>query len=463
MKRYAYIALLLIVVAGSFLVGAWYNRPHASGESGAGGGRILYYVDPMNPSHTSDKPGIAPCGMKMEPVYEEREATAQDSAGMASMPPGTVKISNEKQQIIGVRVATAEQAPWSGSIRMLGRVVPDETRIFRINAATDGWIKKILPVTTASLVRKDQLLATFYAPEFFSAMKAYLYGLRASDRFQKSGTEAKEQAEATDASIENYRNALRNLGMSDHQLDEIMQTRSGGEHVEIRAPAAGFILARNVTLGERFQRGTELYRIADLSHVWVLADIFENESWFFRPGLPVKVTQPFQNKTFRARVSNILPQFDASTRTLKVRIESDNPSYALRPDMFVDVEIPVTLPSALTIPAEAVLDSGLKKTVFVDRGNGLFEPRQVETGSRLAGRVEIIKGLTPGERIVVSGNFLIDSESKMKMAAAGMAENMGRNRETPPPAKDRKVRPEASAGPPSNSPRSPAGMPGDGR
>jgi membrane fusion protein, copper/silver efflux system len=464
MKRYVYLALLLIAVAGSFLVGAWYNRPHTPGKAGSQGGRILYYVDPMNPSHTSDKPGIAPCGMRMEPIYEDKEAMAQDSAGMASMPPGTVKISTEKQQIIGVRVEPAKKAPWSGTIRILGRVVPDETRIYRINAATDGWIKKILPVTTGSLVRKDELLATFYAPEFFSAMKAYLYGLRASDRFQKSGTEVKEQSEVADASIENYRNALRNLGMTDHQLNDIMRTRAGGEHVEIRAPEAGFILNRNVTLGERFQRGTELYKIADLSHVWVLADVFENESWFFRPGLQVKVNNPTQNKTFRARISNVLPQFDASTRTLKVRIDTDNPGYTLRPDMFVDVEIPVTLPSTLTVPAGAVLDSGLRKTVFVDRGNGFFEPRQVETGSRLGARVAIIKGLNPGERIVVSGNFLIDSESKMKMAATGVSEATRRQGEKPPAAKDREGGPGTSAGLPLSDPRPPmAGMPGEGR
>ena len=195
----------------------------------------------------------------------------------------------------------------------------------------------------------------------------------------------------------------------------------GRRKIEIRAPESGFILIRNLTLGERFQRGAELYRIADLSRVWILADIFENESRHFQPGISVKVTHPTLKKTFHARVSNVLPQFDPATRTLKIRIEANNPDYALRPDMFVDVEFPIQLPPAIAVPVDAVLDSGLRKTVFVDRGNGFFEPRQVETGWRYGDRVEIVKGLMPGERIVVSGTFLLDSESRMKMAAAGMA------------------------------------------
>jgi RND family efflux transporter MFP subunit len=180
------------------------------------------------------------------------------------------------------------------------------------------------------------------------------------------------------------------------------------------------VTVRNVSTGLRFDKGTELYRIADLSRVWILADLFENEASYFKPGRTVKVTLREQKKTFTAKVSSVLPQFDSATRTLKLRLEVDNPGHTLRPDMFVDVEIPVTFPPAVTVPADAILDSGIKKTVFVDRGNGIFEPRLVETGWRFGNRVEIKSGLKPGERIVVSGNFLIDSESKMELAAAGM-------------------------------------------
>jgi membrane fusion protein, copper/silver efflux system len=415
MKKFVYGLLILAVAVIAFLAGSSLQRPEEAAQIHSDGRRILYYVDPMNPSHTSDRPGIAPCGMKMEPVYGDK-----GSAAMSDAPSGTVTIGAEKQQLVGIKMEVVARGSWKGTLRALGRVVPDETKVYRINAATDGWIKKIAPVTTGSLVKKDDLLGAFYAPEFFSSLKAYLFGLRSIERLQQSGTEPKSQSDVTDANAENYRNGLRNLGMTDHQLDEIARTKKAGDLVDIRAPEAGFVLVRNITLGERFQRGTELFRIADLSRVWVLADIAENDGRHFQPGVPVTMTYPNQNKVFRARVSDVLPEFDSRTRTLKVRLEVDNPGYVLRPDMFVDVELPLAPRSAVAVPTDAVLDSGTEKTVFVDKGNGLFEPRRVETGWRFNDRIEITKGLSPGERVVVSGNFIIDSESRMK-TAAGMS------------------------------------------
>jgi RND family efflux transporter MFP subunit len=175
-----------------------------------------------------------------------------------------------------------------------------------------------------------------------------------------------------------------------------------------------------VSPGQRFEKGTEWYRIADLSRVWILADVFEREAKYFKPGQNAKVTLPYQDRTYQATVSEVLPIFDPTTRTLKVRLETDNPGFTMRPDMFVDVELPVTYPSAITVPSDAILDSGLRKTVFVDWGKGFFEPREVETGWRVGSRVEVTKGLEPGERVVISGNFLIDSESRLEMAAMGM-------------------------------------------
>jgi membrane fusion protein, copper/silver efflux system len=331
----------------------------------------------------------------------------------------------------------------------LGRVVPDETRLYRINAATDGWVKKMFPFAADSLVQKDELLATFYAPEVYTAMRTYIYGLRALGG-PKTGRESKEQLDLADANIENYRNALRNLGMTEYQLDEILRTRQGGDQVEIRAPAAGFILTRNLTPGERFQRGTELYRIADLSKVWIWAATYETEAAFFKPGMSVQVSGPNLKKAFTARVSQVPPRFDPASRTLQVRLEADNPGNLLRPDMFVDVELPVALPPAIVVPADAVLDSGIQKTVFVDRGNGYFELREVETGWRMANRIEIVRGLNPGERIVISGNFLIDSESKLELAAQGMYPTLSKDpvcgKDVSPKSADKQGRKSAYGG-----------------
>jgi Cu(I)/Ag(I) efflux system membrane fusion protein len=401
MKKIVLAVFLLALLIGSFLLGSWYSQQG---------------TEKVNPS-----------GLKSPTVIASNRPDTLVDTDPSSLLPRTVNVSPERQQLIGVKVATVEKAPWNPTLRVLGRVAPDENRIYRVISATDGWVKKVLPITTGSLVKKDELLATFFSPEFFSGIKAYLFGLRSLNRFEKSGKETKEQLELTGSNIENYRNALRNLGMTEHQLDEIMRTQQGADNIDIRAPAAGFILARNLSPGQRFEKGTELYRIADLSKVWIMADIFENEAQYLQPGKTVKVSLPHQKKTFQGKVSDVLPQFDEATRTLKVRLEADNPDYTLRPNMFVDVELPISLPPAINVPADAVLDSGLKKTVFVDHGNGVLEPREVETGWRIGNRVEIIKGLKPGDQIVISGNFLIDSETRLELAAAGMVGTLSKD------------------------------------
>jgi len=372
MKRSAKILGLATLVVISFLAGHWQNAQRQSTSSASSGRKILYYHDPMHPAYRTDKPGIAPdCGMQLEPVYEGDPGMSRGTGEANSVPAGSVQITAQMQQLIGVKVATVEKDSESHIIRVLGRVVPDETRLYRINASTDGWVREILPLTTGSLVKKEDLLAKIYTPESFSAMKAYLYGLRSIDRFKESGQETQDQIDLTDANIENYRNALHNMGMTDFQLDEIARTRQGAKVIEIRAIETGFILSRNVSLGQRFEKGAELYRIGDLSHVWILADLFENESQFVKPGLVARVF--YEGKSLSAKMSNVLPQFDAATRTLKVRFETDNSGYTLRPDMFVDLEFPVQLPAAISVPVEAVLDSGMKKTIFVDHGKEMKE------------------------------------------------------------------------------------------
>lgn len=389
MKRLILPAAFLALLFAAFLSGYWYRST-------------------STPAAVSKVPGV---GTQSEPASGDDESSSV---------PGSVQISPEKQQRTGIRLASVAKISESHTLRVLGRVAPDETRVYRINAAVDGWIRETYSNTTGSIVKKNQVLASFYSPEFLSAQQAFIFALGSKDRFQKNVKETIQQLTLTDRNVKQYRDSLRNIGMSDIQIEEIAETREYTESIQIRSPAAGFVTVRNVTTGLRFDKGTELYRIVDLSRVWVIADLFENEAPYFQPGRTVKVNLPQQKKTFTAKVSPVLPQFDPATRTLKVRLEADNPGYTLRPDMFVDVEIPVTLPPAVTVPAGAILDAGLRKTVFVASGNGIFEPRLVETGWRFGDRVEIKSGLEPGERIAVSGNFLIDSESKMELAAAGM-------------------------------------------
>jgi len=407
------------MIAASFLAGTWYASRRPDDGRKAGGRQVLYYFCPMHPQYTSERPGECPsCGMRLEPAYADSISKAGERD--EPMRAGTVKIDPAKQQLMGLRVGVVEKTQGSSTLRITGRVAPDETRVYTITAALDGWIVEALPNTVGSLVQKDEVLSSYYSTELLGSQQAYLYALSALDRLQSAGSESQQQVQLTQTNIQQYKNTLKNQGVSDQQIEEIGKSRKAAQKINIVSPATGFILARNVSPGLRFERGVELYRIVDLSRVWILADLYEEEAENIRAG-SIAQARTTQNRArpFQARVGNVLPQFDRDTRTLKVRLEADNPGYLLRPDMFVDVEFPLQRPSALTVPSESVIDTGLRRTVFVDRGNGYFEPRQVETGWRASGRIQIISGLSEGERIVVSGTFLVDSESRIKEAAAG--------------------------------------------
>ena len=367
----------------------------------------------MHPAYRSDKPGVAPdCGMQLEPVYAGDGVKPQYRRD--PMPPGTVQVSPEQQHDIGVKTERIARNPGSHVFRLTGRVALDETRVYRVAAAIDGWVRKVGPIVAGSIIKKDEVLATFYSREFLTAQQTYLYALDTMDRYRK--TESTEQLKLTGAQIRASEENLESLGMSETQRKEVARTREIAREIELRSPVNGLLTVRNASPGLRFDRGAELFRICDLSRAWIFADVFENDAWII--GMAKSATVRYQGKMFPVRMSAGLPQFDAASRALKVRFEMDNPGFLLRPDMFVDVELQVDLPPAVTAPEDAVLSSGLKKTVFVDRGDGFFEPRQVETGWRAGDRVQIIKGLEPGERIVVAGNFLLDSESRMKAAAS---------------------------------------------
>ncbi len=409
-------ALAFVLVAvGSYWLGSRLASPARVAAPGESSRKILYYACPMHPQYRSERPGDAPCcGMRLEPVYADSSGSGPVTPD--SIPAGTVHVSPERQQLAGLTTAAVYRMPGAHTLRTAGRVAPDERRVYNVNAAINGWVRETFANTTGSLVEKDERLATIYSPDYRNAQQAYLTALARLEYSRESLKDAPEQLAAVENSVLLYRDSLRNLGMGDPQIEEMGRAKAQTENIHVISPATGFVIARNVSSGQRFVSGQELFRIADLSRVWVLADLFERESQYIRSGQEARVLH--QGRVLMATVSQILPQFDANSRTLKVRLEVDNPGYPLRPDMFVDVEFPLRLPPAIAVPVDAVLDSGLRKTVFVAHGGGNFEPRIVETGWRFGDRVEITKGLKTGEQIVVSGNFLLDSESRMRMAAA---------------------------------------------
>jgi membrane fusion protein, copper/silver efflux system len=411
MNKWAHSILAVALATGFFLAGTWYNQ-RATVKGGIHEARrILYYQDPMHPDYKSDKPGIAPdCGMQLQPVYADSEAPELPGRHATSAP-GSVGISEQQQRSIGLRTEEVTRASHHHTFRVLGRVALDETRIYRVAAAVDGWVRHAGPVTSGSAVHKDDVLATFYNRDFLTAQQTYLYALNTMDRFKNN--ESEDQLKLTKAQMRAASENLEFLGMGELQLQEIARTREIANEIELRSPVTGLVQARNAFPGLRFDRGSELFRIADLSHVWILADVFEDDARLLRAVR--KATVRYQDRVLPVHLSSTLPQFDPVSRALKVRLETDNPDLSLRPDMFVDVEFQASLPAAIAVPVDAVIDSGLRKTVYVETSDGSFVPRQVETGWRLGDNIEIVNGLAPGERIVVAGNFLLDSESRMRL------------------------------------------------
>ena len=412
--------LLAVLLPAAFMAG--WLASSGSGP-GSGGRKVLYYVDPMNPSFRSPEPGTAPCGMPLEPVYADGPAPG----GGGPAPPGAVAVRADRLQLIGVSREKVRSSTLRHTLRLIGAVAPDETRLFRVTAATAGRIREMGAATTGSLVEKGELLGAYYTTETLLPQQNFLRMYEAYQTIQRGGVNPYDHIEggtqlATYArNVDVARQALMNLGMSAEQIEEIAQTRQPAYLVQIRAPAAGVVSSRNVSIGQSFDAREDLFTVADLGRVWVLADAFEGQEEFFVPGTRAVVAQPGAGRRFAAVVSAVPPRFETATRTLKVRLDVVNPGLLLRPDMLVDVELPIEIGPALFVPKEAVLDSGTRRLVFVEQGEGVFVPRTVRTGRRLGERVEIVGGLMEGESVVTSGNFLLDSESRMRAAGAAAA------------------------------------------
>ena len=382
---------------------------------------VIYYVDPMHPSYKSDKPGIAPdCGMKLVPVYENGGNTPPPSTA-AQLPPGTVTIDSNSQRLLGIRVVAVQSGGATRITHVVGRVAPEDTRIYAVNSGMDGFIRETYDDSVGTLVKKDQKLASYYAPEFLAAASGFL---AATERVPGSvgkdgakftpnfpGAVAKEGAR----SIQGYTDHLRNLGMSDQQIKRVADTRELPDSIDVVAPVDGFILTRNISPGQHFDHMLEFYRIADLNRVWVIAEVYESDAQYLRPGTMAQVTLRDKGRRLSAHITDSLPQSQAGGGTVKIRLEVDNPAYLLRPEMLVDVEFPVRMPAAVTVPLDAVVDSGQHARVYVEHGEGVFEPREVEIGWRAGEQVEILRGVNPGDRVVTAATFLVDSQSRLQM------------------------------------------------
>jgi RND family efflux transporter MFP subunit len=415
MKAIGIFLLVAILLGAGFAGGLAFMRWRNAQDAAASSERkVLYWVDPMHPAYKSDKPGIAPdCGMKLQPVYADQGPAAGGAPVVTSAPEGTFQISAEKQQLIGVRFGEVALEAQSETVRASGRVTADETRISHVHSKIEGWIEKVNVDFTGALVQKGDPLVTIYSPELLASQQEYLLAIKAQQVMSRGALP--DSAGNSASIVEASRRRLELWDLSAAQIDEIKDTGKPTRAITLYAPAGGFVTARNAFPNLKVSPETELYTLTDLSRVWIMADLFETDVAKVRVGTTALVRVPTANNAaFSARVTYVQPQVDPATRTVKVRMEADNPTMRLKPDMFVDVEMRMGYGARVTVPAEAVLDAGLRKTVFVDHGNGYLEPRTVETGDHVGDRVVVLSGLKPGERIVTSGTFLVDSESQLR-------------------------------------------------
>ena len=457
MKRTAVIVVAVTVVASTLGLGYWWGRSShsqaqtASGERGAQR-KPLYYRNPMGQPDTSPVPKKAPDGMDYIPVYADDAAASptektkdkilyyrnpmglpdtspvpkKDPMGMdyvpvyeADAPEGggpILKISVDKVQKLGVRTEPAALRALTRTVRVVATIQADERRLHTVAPRFEGWIQKLYVSTTGQMVSRGQPLMEVYSPDLVSAQQEYFIAVKGMRSVKGANPEV-------EASMRELRDSallkLRNWGISETELQQLQTEGAPRQFVTIRSQANGVVLEKPAIEGKRFMAGDALYQIADLSSVWLLADVFEQDLGSVRPGQSATITVgAYPGKEFAGKVTFVYPTVTPETRTAKVRIEMPNPGGLLKPSMYAAAEIGAAGGEAklLAVPDSAVLDTGTRQIVIVQRGEGAFEPRTVKLGRRADGYAEVREGVRVGDNVVVSANFLIDAESNLKAA-----------------------------------------------
>jgi multidrug efflux pump subunit AcrA (membrane-fusion protein) len=379
------------------------NAEHGSGEPAER--KIKFYKSTMNPGETSPTPRKDSMGMEMVPVDEEKAAAAESSA---------ITIDPVTMQNMDVRTGVVTRGPLRRVVRTVGVVDFDETTLTDVTTKFKGWIEKLYVDSTGQQVHRGEPLFDIYSPELYSAQVEYLLSLNQPTNYPGSGTLALQSS------------ALAKLKFLDIPDEQIAQTRRDGQArktLQINAPRDGIVVEKTAVAGQLVEAGMKLYRLADLGTVWVQSQIYEQDLPLVRLGQEATVSLSYMpDRKFRGRVTYVYPTVDDKTRTAKVRMEFHNPGYFLKPGMFTTVELEAELsPSAVLVPDMAVLRSGQKNTVFVALEGGKFEPRTVIIGARAGGGMyQVLSGLKEGERVVASGQFMLDSESQLREAIQKM-------------------------------------------
>lgn len=333
--------------------------------------------------------------------------------------PGIVTIPEERLQAVGVKYGSVARRPLEKIIRTVGRVAVDERRLAKVTIKFHGWIERLFVSATGDPVKKGQELFTIYSPDLVATQEEYLLALQG--RKQLGESEFPEVARSSQDLLEATRHRLHLWDITEDHILDLERTKQVTKTLPIHSPITGTVIRKEVLQGTHVEPGEELYTIADLSHVWILADIYEYELSFVKKGQKAAVTLSYDpGSVLTGHVGFVYPTLDPKTRTAKVRFELDNADEKLKPDMYANVELRVSLGTKLAIPQEAVIESGQKQVVFLHQGGGKLEPRVIKTGVRTGEWSEVLEGLQEGEHIVTSANFLIDSESRLKSVVESM-------------------------------------------
>jgi multidrug efflux pump subunit AcrA (membrane-fusion protein) len=375
------------------------------------GRRILFYRSPMDPNVRSDKPSQDSMGMDFLPVYEDETAPSAGAVAGRSV----VSLTPERRSLLGVRSEVVRQMRIEKSLRTVGRVTPDERRLAHFHTRFEGTVEHLYVDYTNMYVKKGDPLLSIYSPELVATQQEYLLALRALKQLGSSPIPSVAQGSAD--LLEAARQRLLQWDIRPQDIAEVERTGTVKRTFDLYAEVGGYVLQKNVVQGMRVMPTDTLFDLVDLSQVWVLADVYESDLQAVRLGMPASVTLAFlPGKTWRGTVTNIAPTVEEKTRTIKVRIDVDNAAGTLKPDMYADVQLRTDMGMGLVVPDSAIIDTGDRKLVFLDRPDGAIEPREVEVGVRIPDGYQVLRGLAQGDRVVTAANFLLDSESSLKAA-----------------------------------------------
>ena len=436
MKQGATIAVGALVVAALAAGGGyWMGNRGAAGKHGeaplaAAGApaadsakkerKLLFYRNPMGLADRSPVPKKDPMGMDYVPVYEGEAETETGPAAAANQ----IKISTEKIQKLGVKTEAASLKSLDKVVRASGRIEADERRVHAVSPKFEGYVERLHVSATGQAVGKGQALFEVYSPELVSAQREYALAAQGVQSLKDAGGDAqRSMQQLADASLLR----LKNWDISDDQIralsnaDKASKAGEAKRTLTFRSPVSGIVTEKKALQGMRFMPGDALYQITDLSSVWVLADVFEQDIGLAKSGAKAKVMiAAYPDKQFDGKIGYVYPTLKAETRSVQVRIELSNPGQLLKPGMFAQVELAVAARNkVVTVPLSAVIDSGTRRIVLVQAQEGRFEPREVKLGARSDNYVEVLEGVRDGEQVVVAANFLIDAESNLKAAISG--------------------------------------------